>query len=123
MTDHPPVGSRSFFRPEQRRFFARNSAATSRRLAIASAVYRGTTRGFEFSLVDILSISLLISAVLAPRREGQSRFFWPASFGMMLLFFAYACFNVAMAARMIQLRAKLRLNSVERGCREKVNER
>ena len=59
--------------------------------------YRGTTRGFEFSLVDIISISLLLSAVLAPRREGQSRFFWPASFGMMLVFFLYACFNVAIA--------------------------
>jgi len=58
--------------------------------------YRGTTRGFEFSLVDILSISLLASAILAPRKE-QSRGFWPASFGLMLLFFCYACFNVAMA--------------------------
>jgi len=59
--------------------------------------YRGTTRGFEFSLVDILSISLLISAILLPRREGQNRLFWPASFGFILLFFAYCCFNVAMA--------------------------
>ena len=58
--------------------------------------YRGTTRGFEFSLVDILSISLLASAILAPRR-GQSRGFWPASFGLILLFFCYACFNVAIA--------------------------
>jgi len=58
--------------------------------------YRGTTRGFEFSLVDILSFSLLASAILAPRR-GQTRGFWPASFGLMLLFFLYACFNVALA--------------------------
>src|SRR5882672_4734932 len=50
--------------------------------------YRGTTRGFEFSLVDILSISLLFSALLVPRR-GQSRGYWPPSFGMMLLFFLY----------------------------------
>jgi hypothetical protein len=47
-------------------------------------------------LVDILSISLLASAILAPRR-GQSRGFWPASFGLMLIFFCYACFNVALA--------------------------
>src|SRR4051812_22545107 len=40
--------------------------------------YRGTTRGFEFSLVDILSISLLLSALLIPRR-GNSRGYWPAS--------------------------------------------
>jgi len=58
--------------------------------------YRGTTRGIEFSLVDILSISLLVSGLLLPRK-GQSRGYWPASFGLMLLFFAYACFNVAIA--------------------------
>src|SRR5262245_23011584 len=38
--------------------------------------YRGTTRGFEVSLVDVLSLSLLGSAILAPRR-GYSRGFWP----------------------------------------------
>ena len=43
--------------------------------------YRGTTRGFEVSLVDVLSLSLLGALVLAPRR-GQSRGFWPASFGL-----------------------------------------
>jgi hypothetical protein len=58
--------------------------------------YRGTTRGIEISLVDVLSVSLLISAMLFPRRD-QKRFFWPASFGLMLIFFAYCCFNVAMA--------------------------
>src|SRR2546423_13309710 len=58
--------------------------------------YRGTTRGFEFSLVDILSISLLLSALIIPRR-GQSRGYWPAGLGLMLLFFAYACFNVSIA--------------------------
>jgi len=39
--------------------------------------YRGTTRGFEFSLVDILSMSLLFSGLLLPRK-GQSRGYWPA---------------------------------------------
>jgi hypothetical protein len=58
--------------------------------------YRGTTRGFEFSLVDILSISLLLSAMLTPRR-GQTRAFWPASLGFILLFFFYACFNVGIS--------------------------
>src|SRR4051794_21573582 len=58
--------------------------------------YRGTTRGIEFSLVDILSISLLLSALIMPRK-GESRGFWPASFGLMLIFFLYACFNVAIA--------------------------
>ena len=58
--------------------------------------YRGTTRGFEISLVDILAISLLLSALLVPRR-GQSRGYWPASFGLMVLFFLFACFNVAIS--------------------------
>jgi hypothetical protein len=56
--------------------------------------YRGTSRGFEFSILDILSISLLVSAVLFPRR-GESRGYWPASLGLMILFFLYACGNVA----------------------------
>jgi hypothetical protein len=58
--------------------------------------YRGTTRGFEVSLVDILAVSLVVSAIIAPRR-GQSRGYWPASLGFMLLLFFYACFNVAIA--------------------------
>ena len=58
--------------------------------------YRGTSRGFEVAVPDILAISLLVSTVLFPRRE-QIRGFWPASFGLMLLFFVYACFNVAIA--------------------------
>ena len=58
--------------------------------------YRGTSRGFEISILDILSLSLLVSSILAPRR-GESRGFWPPSFGFMLLFFVYACFNVAIS--------------------------
>src|SRR5260370_20624225 len=58
--------------------------------------YRGTTRGFEFSIVDILSISLLAAALLVPRR-GQSRVYWPGSLGFMLLLFIYACFNVGVS--------------------------
>lgn len=56
--------------------------------------YRGTSRGFEVSVLDIMSFSLLASAVLRPRR-GESRLYWPASLFPMLLFFLYACFNVA----------------------------
>ena len=58
--------------------------------------YRGTSRGFEVAIPDMLAISLLVSTVLLPRR-GCLRGFWPASFGFMLLFFFYACFNVAIA--------------------------
>jgi hypothetical protein len=58
--------------------------------------YRGTSRGFEVSVLDILSLSLLVSALVAPRRD-ESRGYWPASLGLLLLFFLYACFNVAIS--------------------------
>src|SRR5262245_53326890 len=43
--------------------------------------YRGTTRGFEVSLVDIIAMSLFVSSVLFPRR-GEKRFFWPGSLAL-----------------------------------------
>jgi hypothetical protein len=55
--------------------------------------YRGTTRGLEFSFVDLLAISVLAGSFLMPR-QGESRFYWPASLGLMLLFFLYACVSV-----------------------------
>lgn len=58
--------------------------------------YRGTTCGFEVSMVDVLSVSLLVSSILVPRR-GEKRSYWPASLGFMLMFFAYACFSVAIS--------------------------
>jgi len=62
--------------------------------------YRGTLRGFEFSLVDVLSVSLLLSALIAPR-QGEKRFYWPASLGIMLIFYAYAVVNVAFSDPML----------------------
>lgn len=58
--------------------------------------YRGTSRGFEISILDMLALSLLVSALLAPRRD-ESRGFWPPSFGFMLLYFFYAALNVGIA--------------------------
>lgn len=58
--------------------------------------YRGSTRGFEFSLMDILSISIFFSLLLRPHR-GQKRWYWPAALGFMLLFFLYGCFSVAVS--------------------------
>jgi hypothetical protein len=58
--------------------------------------YRGTTRGFEVSLVDVISLSLLVSAVVRPR-TGEKRWFWPASLGLMLFYFFYAAFCVGLA--------------------------
>src|SRR5947208_4035822 len=50
--------------------------------------YRGTSRGFEISVLDILAVSLLVSALFVPRKDGP-RVFWPASLGLMLLMFFY----------------------------------
>ncbi len=58
--------------------------------------YRAATRGFEFSLVDILAISLLISSLLLPR-PGHRRWFWPASLGAIIVYFLYCCFSVAIS--------------------------
>jgi len=55
--------------------------------------YRGTTRGLEFSIVDFLAIAVFFGSFLRPR-PGESRGYWPASFGLMLLFFFYACLSV-----------------------------
>src|SRR5262249_39927199 len=58
--------------------------------------YRGTSRGFELSILHILAASLLFSSILAPR-PGQSRGYWVPSIGFMMLLFFYACFNVAIS--------------------------
>src|SRR5579859_6284422 len=58
--------------------------------------YRGTTRGFEYSVVDVLAAGVLAGSVLFPR-PGEKRWFWPAGLGLMLLYFAYVCGNVACA--------------------------
>jgi hypothetical protein len=58
--------------------------------------YRGTTRGLEFSLVDLLAISVFAGCIFRPR-PGQSRVYWPASFGLMLVFFSYACVSVVLS--------------------------
>lgn len=55
--------------------------------------YRGTSRGFEIAVLDIFSLALLVSSILFPRR-GQARAYWPASLGVMLLYFLYAFGNV-----------------------------
>jgi hypothetical protein len=55
--------------------------------------YRGTTRGLELSFVDLLAISVLVGSFLRPR-PGESRFYWPAGLGLMLLFLSYACIAV-----------------------------
>ncbi|HEY6167776.1 MAG TPA: O-antigen ligase family protein [Verrucomicrobiae bacterium] len=58
--------------------------------------YRGTTRGFEITVIDILAVGVLFSSLLLPR-PGQARWFWPASLGLMGLYLVYASFSVAIS--------------------------
>jgi hypothetical protein len=58
--------------------------------------YRGTTRGFEFSCLDPLAIGIFFGCLLRPP-PGQRRFYWPASLGLMLLFFLYAGVSVVIS--------------------------
>jgi hypothetical protein len=59
----------------------------------SEAWYRGTTRGIQVSLIEILAFGLLIGCWLGRRGEVR-RWFWPGSFGLMLLFFAWAGLSV-----------------------------
>jgi hypothetical protein len=58
--------------------------------------YRGTTCGYEVSLVDVISISVLVSSIIRPR-SGEKRWYWPASFGQMVIYFLFTAFCVAVA--------------------------
>ena len=63
---------------------------------ISKEWYRGTTCGIEISLVDVISLSVLFSTLIRPR-PGEKRWFWPSSFGLMVFYFLFACFCVAIA--------------------------
>ncbi len=59
----------------------------------SQAWYRGTTRGIQVSLPEILAFGLLIGCWLGDRNKDR-RWFWPASLGVMLTYFFYACISV-----------------------------
>src|SRR4051812_29583672 len=50
--------------------------------------YRGTTRGFEFTVFDVIAVGMLFSSLISPRAE-QRRWYWPASLGLMVIFLGY----------------------------------
>jgi O-antigen ligase len=64
----------------------------------SEAWYRGTTRGIQVSLIEILAFALLVGCWLGPpgdeRSPEERRWFWPASLGMMLLYLLYALGSV-----------------------------
>src|SRR3569833_1394672 len=55
--------------------------------------YRGTSRGLEVSALDLLPLCLLIASVLVPRYP-RGRFYWPASFTMLVIYFLYCLVSV-----------------------------
>ncbi len=59
----------------------------------SQAWYRGTTRGVQVTLLEILAFGLLIGCWIG-RRGGERRWFWPASLGLMLAYTAYAALSV-----------------------------
>ncbi|MDO8541523.1 MAG: O-antigen ligase family protein [Opitutaceae bacterium] len=65
----------------------------------SQAWYRGTTRGIQVTLLEILAFALLIGCWLGPSRDEREteerRWFWPASLGVMLLYLLYAIVCVA----------------------------
>jgi len=67
--------------------------------------YRGSSRGFEVSIPALLAVGVLFGSLLGRRtvhplsahvEPGYCRFYLPGSLGLMLLFFFYACLNVAL---------------------------
>ncbi len=56
--------------------------------------YHAANRGFQVSVIDFLVIVVLAGSIMSARREG-GRWYWPTSFGLMLLFIAYASTSVA----------------------------
>ena len=58
--------------------------------------YRGTTRGFEFTFIDVLAFALLLSTLLRPQHEG-TRWYWPAGLTPMLVFLLLAAASVVFA--------------------------
>jgi len=62
----------------------------------SQAWYRGTTRGVQVTLIEMLALGLLIGCWLGPR-DAARRWFWPASLSVLLLYFAYAILSVVVA--------------------------
>ncbi len=59
--------------------------------------YRGTTRGFEVTLFDLIALGMLFSSLISPRGD-QRRWFWPASLGLMVLYIGYCAISTLFAS-------------------------
>lgn len=74
--------------------------------------YRGTTRGFEVTILDVIAFSVLVGSLLAPRHP-YGRFFWPAGLGLIVLFIFYA--GMSVLASTPQLTGAFELHKMMRG--------
>jgi hypothetical protein len=63
----------------------------------SEAWYRGTTRGIQITLVEMLAFGLLFGCWAGRRAEEERRRFWPGSLGLILLFFVYAGISVVIS--------------------------
>lgn len=61
---------------------------------LSEAWYRGTTRGIQVSLLEILALAVLAGSLLGRREDDGPRWYWPASFSLLLLYFVYAIVSV-----------------------------
>ena len=62
----------------------------------SEAWYRGTSRGIQITLVEMLAFGLLIGCWVG-RRGQERRRFWPGSLAFILLFFVYAGLSVVIS--------------------------
>lgn len=58
----------------------------------SEAWYRGTTRGIQVTVVEMLAVGLLFGTWAS--RSETKRLYWPGSFGLMFAFLLYCCLSV-----------------------------
>lgn len=56
--------------------------------------YRGTSRGLEISVIDVIAFSLVVAEFCAPRYE-RRKWFWPAGLGLFMAYLIYCTVSVA----------------------------
>ncbi|MBA4136085.1 MAG: hypothetical protein C0518_02070 [Opitutus sp.] len=58
--------------------------------------YRGTTRGFEMTIFDVLAFSVFVGSLISPHHP-HGRWFWPAGIGLLVALLGYSLLSVLTA--------------------------